>query len=107
MFRLHKNFAVDLSILVTAALCVLFGHVNILYVAFAILMHELAHYAGALIAGISPAGFVLHGFGVEMCFKNEGSCGGVMFTAACGPLMSLMLAMMGYKMKNFEFCGVK
>ena len=103
LVRIYKNFAVDLSLLVTAGLCVIFGQINFLYVIFAILMHELAHYAGAILSGNPPGGFVLHGFGVEMCFNSGGNNNAVMFTAACGPLMSVMLAALGYKMKNFAF----
>lgn len=103
MFRLHKNFATDLSLLVTAAVCVFFGKTNMLYTVFAIVMHELAHYIGALISGISPESLIVHGFGVEMRFNGTENGGGVMLTALCGPLMSMLLAVVGYKLKNFEF----
>ena len=103
MQRLYKNFAIELSLLATAALCVIFGRVNMLYVAFAIIMHELAHYCGALICKMSPSGLILHGFGVEMCFSSGESGRRLMFTAMCGPLMSLFLAILGYYTKNLNF----
>ena len=102
--RLHKNIIFEFSLLISAALSIVIGGINIYILLFSIAMHELGHIIMALIKGAKTKNFKIHGFGVEIIFSDKKPGPKTMlFISAGGPLMSLMLALVGYYLNNFIF----
>ena len=72
-------------------------------IAFSAIIHELAHYAAACIAGFKPDNFIIKGFGIELVGGRIFSPGVLTFVAGCGPLVNIIMATVALKMGNFKF----
>jgi len=104
IFRIYKNIFIDYTLLITAACVIIFGNINLYYIIFAAIIHELAHYAAARITGFKPDSFIIRGLGIELSnVKNRFSPGILIFVAVCGPLANLFLATIGYMYNNYLF----
>ena len=67
-------------------------------------MHELAHFAAASVCGYKPKYFVLKGFGIEMNnLRGNVTSNEILFISSAGPLANIILALIGYYLKNAEF----
>ncbi len=104
IFRIYKNILVDYSLLITAACIIMFGNLNLYYIALAAIVHELAHYLAACVTGFQPDHFIIRGLGIELNnVKNKFSPGILIFVAVCGPVANILLACIGYLLHNELF----
>lgn len=93
LIRLHKNLIVELSLLIAAALAILVGGLNIYFLIFSVLIHELGHIIAALFRGAKAENFSLHGFGVEINFPGcTPTPRTMLIISAGGPVISLIIA---------------
>ena len=100
-FRLYKNLLTELTILLAAALSIVISNINIYILIFSIIMHELGHIIAALLTGAKPENFTIHGFGVEISFPGKTpSAKNMLIISAGGPILSLILALIGYQANN-------
>lgn len=93
LFCFHKNYIIELTLLIAAALSIIITGINIFIIIFSVLIHELGHIIAALICGIKSENFTFHGFGVEIVFPGKNPSPKKLFIISCGgPVMSLIIA---------------
>lgn len=100
--NLHKNFLIELTLLIAASLAIILVNANIYIILLSVATHELGHIIAAITVGAKPENFTLHGFGVEISFPGKTPTARKMLIISfSGPVASIILGLIGYLTNNF------